>query len=60
MDGATATDEPGTIRECVYVPTEALDRLLTAAEAVGRQYGRVHPVLRECHKAALAVREAIR
>jgi len=42
MDGATETDEPGTIRECVYVPTEALDRLLSAAESVGGQYDGVH------------------
>jgi hypothetical protein len=43
----------------IVVPSDALDRLLAAAERVGGSYVGVHPVLRECHEAACEVRSAL-
>lgn len=45
---------------CVKVPEKSIDRLLKAAESVGGQYDGVHPVLRECFEAAVALRESLR
>jgi hypothetical protein len=58
--GEVGRSDVGAKVACVLVPCTALDRLLTAAESIGGQYEGVHPALRECHEAAVALREALR
>lgn len=57
--GGERVTPPKPAEKAVSVPAAALERLLAAAEAVGGQYEGVHPVLRECHEAAIAVRKAL-